>query len=51
MNYKKIGLITSVASILLSIGVYATYDENLGIFVGLWASTLLLLSDKIEDML
>tara|TARA_R110001592_G_scaffold19887_3_gene81177 strand:- start:11649 stop:11804 length:156 start_codon:yes stop_codon:yes gene_type:complete len=51
MNYKKIGLITSVASILLSIGVYAAYDENLGIFVGLWASTLLLLSDKIEDML
>jgi len=51
MNYNKIGLITSVASILLSIGIYSAYDENLGIFVGLWASTLLLLSDKIEDML
>ena len=50
MNYKKIGLITSVASILLSIGVYASYDENLGIFVGLWASALLLITDRFAEM-
>ena len=46
MNYKKVGLVTSVASILLSIGVYAEYDENLGIFVGLWAPTLMGLSNR-----
>jgi hypothetical protein len=26
------------------------HDENLGIFVGLWASALLLLSDRMAEM-
>ena len=46
MNWKKIGLVASLASI----GIYAMHDENLGIFVGLWASALLLLSDRMEQM-
>ena len=50
MNYKKIGLIASLASIVGSIGIYAGYDENLGIFVRLWASALLLLSDRLAEM-
>jgi len=50
MKWKKIGLVASLASIIGSIGVYTMYDENLGIFVGLWASALLLLSDRMEEM-
>tara|TARA_A100001391_G_scaffold106159_2_gene71027 strand:- start:7248 stop:7421 length:174 start_codon:yes stop_codon:yes gene_type:complete len=51
MNWKKIGLVASMASILGSIGIYfGVGDENLGIFVGLWASALLLLSDRMADM-
>ena len=50
MNYKRIGLYASLASIIGSIGIYAGYDENLGIFVGLWASALLLLTDRIEEI-
>lgn len=50
MNYKRIGLYASLASIIGSIGIYAAYDENLGIFVGLWASALLLLTDRIEEI-
>ena len=50
MNWKMIGLVTSLASIIGSIGIYAMHDENLGIFVGLWASALLLISDRMEEM-
>ncbi len=50
MNWKKIGLVASLASILGSIGIYTMHDENLGIFVGLWASALLLLSDRMAEM-
>jgi len=50
MNWKKIGLVASLASIFGSIGIYAMHDENLGIFVGLWASALLLLSDRMAEM-
>ena len=50
MNWKKIGLVASLASILGSIGIYAMHDENLGIFVGLWASALLLLYDRMAQM-
>ena len=50
MKWKKIGLVASLASIIGSIGIYTMYDENLGIFVGLWASALLLLSDRMEEM-
>ena len=51
MNWKKIGLISSLASIVGSIGIYALHDENLGIFVGLWASALLLLSERLSEEL
>lgn len=50
MNWKMIGLVASLASIIGSIGIYAMHDENLGIFVGLWASALLLLTERMEDM-
>jgi len=50
MNIRKIGLIASLASIIGSIGIYALHDENLGIFVGLWASALLLLSERFAEM-
>lgn len=50
LNIRKIGLFTSLASIVGSIAIYALHDENLGIFVGLWASALLLLSDRFEEM-
>lgn len=52
MNWKKIGLVASMASIIGSIGIYfGMGDESLGIFVGLWASAILLLSDRMDDML
>tara|TARA_R100000005_G_scaffold95768_2_gene78663 strand:- start:1610 stop:1771 length:162 start_codon:yes stop_codon:yes gene_type:complete len=50
MDYRKIGLYSSLASIIGSIGIYAFYDHNLGIFVGLWASALLLLSDRLAEL-
>ena len=50
MNYKKFGLYSSLVSIVGSIGIYALHDENLGIFVGLWASALLLLSERLEEL-
>ena len=49
MNWKSLGFYSSV---LGSIGIYfGQGDEMLGIFVGLWAPTLLLLSDRIEDII
>tara|TARA_B100001287_G_scaffold276547_1_gene287830 strand:+ start:1480 stop:1635 length:156 start_codon:yes stop_codon:yes gene_type:complete len=51
MNWKKLGLYSSLVSIVGSIGIYALHDENLGIFVGLWASALLLLTDRVDEML
>lgn len=50
MNIRKIGLIASLASIIGSIAIYANGSENLGIFVGLWASALLLISDRLEEI-
>ena len=50
MNWRKIGLFASLASIVGSIAIYAMHDENLGIFVGLWASALLLLTDRVVDV-
>ena len=50
MDWKKIGFGASLVSILASIGIYFAHDENLGIFVGLWASALLLLSERLADM-
>ena len=51
MNYKKFGLYSSLVSIIGSIAIYALHDENLGIFVGLWASALLLLTDRVDEVL
>lgn len=50
MEWKKIGFVASLASIIGSIGIYVAGNENLGIFVGLWASALLLLSDRMAEM-
>ena len=50
MDWKKLGLFASLASIFGSIGIYFNGDERLGIFVGLWASALLLLSDRMAQM-
>jgi hypothetical protein len=50
MDYRKIGFYSSLTSIIGSIGIYAFYDHDLGIFVGLWASALLLLSDRLAEM-
>tara|TARA_R100001015_G_C4580674_1_gene137220 strand:+ start:523 stop:678 length:156 start_codon:yes stop_codon:yes gene_type:complete len=50
MNWKKLGLYSSLFSIVSSIAIYALHDENLGIFVGLWASALLLLTDRVDEV-
>ena len=50
MDWKKLGFGASLVSILGSIAIYFAHDENLGIFVGLWASALILLSDRIAEM-
>jgi len=50
MNWRKMGFFASLASIFGSIGIYFNGDEHLGIFVGLWASALLLLSDRLAQM-
>jgi hypothetical protein len=45
----KIGLMASMASVLGSLYIYFVGDdEMLGIFVGLWAPTLILASKEIE---
>lgn len=51
MNWRLLGLIASIASILGSIFIYATHDENLGIFVGLWASAIILISERLPEVL
>jgi|TARA_B100001109_G_C18464248_1_gene290362 hypothetical protein len=50
MDWKKLGFGASLVSILGSIAIYFAHDENLGIFVGLWASALILLSDRMAEM-
>lgn len=50
MNWKKIGLVSSLVSIIGSIGIYMAHSHDLGIFVGLWASALLLLTDRIDEI-
>ena len=51
MNWDKVGFYSSLVSIVGSIAIYALHDENLGIFVGLWASALLLLSERMDVVL
>jgi len=46
----KIGLVASMLSVVGSLYLYfVTGNENLGIFVGLWAPTLILATKEIED--
>ena len=46
---RKIGLVASMLSVVGSLYLYfVTGDESLGIFVGLWAPTLILASKEIE---
>ncbi len=45
----KIGLIASILSVLGSLYVYFINEqEMLGIFVGLWAPTLILIANEVE---
>ena len=45
----KIGLIASILSVLGSLYIYFISEEELlGIFVGLWAPTLILLANETE---
>ena len=47
-----IGFVASMLSVVGSLYVYfVTGDENLGIFVGLWAPTLILATKEIEEMI
>ena len=46
----KIGLVASMLSVVGSLYLYFVHgDESLGIFVGLWAPTLILAAKEIED--
>ena len=49
---SKIGFIASMLSVALSLYIYfISGDKDLGIFVGLWAPTLILATKEIEAML
>ena len=49
---SKLGLAASAISILGSVYIYFVQaDEMLGIFVGLWAPTLILFSQEIEKLM
>jgi hypothetical protein len=49
---SRIGFVASMLSVVGSLYVYfVTGDENLGIFVGLWAPTLILATKEIEEMI
>ncbi|MED5452120.1 MAG: hypothetical protein VX493_02200 [Candidatus Thermoplasmatota archaeon] len=48
----KLGMIASALSILGSVYIYfGMEDEMLGIFVGLWAPTLLLFGKRLEEIM
>ena len=47
-NIEKIGFGMSLISILGSIYAY-TQDENLGIFIGLWASVIMIGSKRVHN--
>ena len=49
MNWKKIGLGASLASILGSIVIYFGHDENLGIFSVMGISPVVV-SDRVAEM-
>ena len=51
-NISRIGFIASMLSVVGSLYIYfGNSNELLGIFVGLWAPTLILASKEIEQML
>tara|TARA_B100001094_G_scaffold56811_1_gene52300 strand:- start:1952 stop:2128 length:177 start_codon:yes stop_codon:yes gene_type:complete len=46
----RFGLVASMLSVLGSLYLYfVSGDEQLGIFVGLWAPTLILATKEVED--
>ena len=48
----RIGLIASMLSVVLSLYIYFIgNDEMLGVFVGLWAPTLILATKEFEALL
>ena len=49
---RKVGLVASMLSVVGSLYIYfVSGDEQLGIFVGLWAPTLILATKEIEEWL
>tara|TARA_B100001559_G_scaffold78220_1_gene64922 strand:+ start:28 stop:300 length:273 start_codon:yes stop_codon:yes gene_type:complete len=49
---SRIGFLASMLSVVLSLYIYfVSDDKELGIFVGLWAPTLILATKEIENML
>ena len=48
----RIGLIASMLSVVLSLYIYFIGDDQmLGVFVGLWAPTLILASKEFEALM
>ncbi len=48
----RIGLIASMLSVVLSLYIYFVSDDQLlGIFVGLWAPTLILATKEFEALM
>lgn len=51
-NIAKIGFIASMLSVVLSLYIYfISEDQMLGVFVGLWAPTLILATKEFEALL
>ena len=49
---SRVGFVARMLSVVGSLYIYfVTGDESLGIFVGLWAPTLILASKEVEEML
>ena len=49
-NISKIGFVASMLSVVGSLYIYfVNSNEMLGIFVGLWAPTLILATKEIEE--
>lgn len=47
---RKVGLVASMLSVVGSLYIYFISEEtSLGIFVGLWAPTLILAAKEIEE--
>ena len=46
---KEVYVAGTVLSILISLALYLTGRREAGIFVGLWAPTILLLGERMDD--